>query len=338
MLSADEIVYYVLLSRIEDESIEYYIDMHSISELVRRAGERMEEEPPLLRIAGERVKVVGDIHGNIDDLIRIFEMCGYPQETVYVFLGDYVDRRQFGIEVLCLLAALKCRFPDRIFMLRGNHETPTIPKHFGFYSECVRKYTSSLFYEFTEMFRNMPVAAVVNNEVFCVHGGISPLAKSLRDIECTKKVEYLDDNELVEDMLWSDPKMIEKDFEVSPRGSGYFFGENALKKFLDDNSLKVLIRSHEMCMDGFNQPFENKSICYTVFSNSNYCNFGNKGAVITVSDGIDLDIHSFEQQNNDKEKRRILIPDWILISKKQGKISLNVEEQMDCSQPEVVFD
>lgn len=337
-MSIDDIIYFTLLSRIENESIESYVDMHSISDLIYKANNYFRNEPPLLRIKRDSIKVVGDIHGNIDDLIRIFEKFGYPPETTYLFLGDYIDRKLFGIEVMCILSALKCKFPDNIFLLRGNHESPTIPKHFGFFNECIRKYTSSLFYDFTDLFKYLPVAAIINDKVFCVHGGLSPLAKSVKDIEGTKKVEYLDDNELIEDLLWSDPRTIDAEFRPSPRGSGYFFNEKALQKFLDNNSLKFMIRSHEMCKDGFNQPFENKSICYTIFSNSNYCDFGNKAAVITISNNSDINIQSFEHEKDDNGKRRILIPEWVMKSNKCVKISQKSEEQIECSQPEVVFD
>jgi hypothetical protein len=134
-------------------------------------------EPVLLRLSAPIV-IVGDIHGNIPDLLRIFEECGYPPHQKYLFLGDYIDRGLHSIEVITLLFALKCKFPEHIYLLRGNHETFNISSVYGFSKECKKRFSDVVFTEFNSVFECLPIAAVVGRALFCVHGGISPALKS----------------------------------------------------------------------------------------------------------------------------------------------------------------
>jgi serine/threonine-protein phosphatase 4 catalytic subunit len=133
-------------------------------------------------------KLCGDIHGQFHDLIQLFKEGGECPETAYVFMGifefrhtalmiagDFVDRGFHSVETFLLLLALKVRYPDRMTLIRGNHESRQITTVYGFYDECVRKYGSASVWRYcTEVFDYLALTAVVDGRVLCVHGGLSP--------------------------------------------------------------------------------------------------------------------------------------------------------------------
>lgn len=120
----------------------------------------------------------GDTHGQFYDLLRLFNLAGFPPDSNYLFLGDYVDRGRHSIEVMCLLLAYKIKYPENFFILRGNHETDSISWMYGFYDECKRKYSVKLWKAFVDLFNCLPVAALINEKILCMHGGISRNLKS----------------------------------------------------------------------------------------------------------------------------------------------------------------
>lgn len=120
----------------------------------------------------------GDTHGQFYDLLRLFTLAGFPPDSNYLFLGDYVDRGRHSIEVMCLLLAYKIKYPENFFILRGNHETDSISWMYGFYDECKRKYSVKLWKAFVDLFNCLPVAALINEKILCMHGGISRNLKS----------------------------------------------------------------------------------------------------------------------------------------------------------------
>jgi serine/threonine-protein phosphatase PP1 catalytic subunit len=128
------------------------------------------------------IKICGDIHGQYYDLLRLFEYGGYPPESNYLFLGDYVDRGKQSLETICLLLAYKIRYPENFFILRGNHECASINRIYGFYDECKRRYNIKLWKVFTDCFNSLPVAALVDEKILCMHGGLSPDLNSLDQI------------------------------------------------------------------------------------------------------------------------------------------------------------
>jgi hypothetical protein len=128
-------------------------------------------EKPLLKLSTPLI-IVGDLHGKYYDLIHIFVTHGFPDSTTYLFLGDYVDRGKDSIDVILLLFALKIRFPKKIYLIRGNHEVDTTAKRYGFFAECQAKDVD--FGQFIAPFDSLPLAAIINRSIFCVHGAISP--------------------------------------------------------------------------------------------------------------------------------------------------------------------
>ena len=151
--------------------------------LCSTAREVFMEQPVLLELDAP-IRIIGDIHGQYHDLLRFFERGGFPPEASYLFLGDYVDRGKQSLETICLLFAYKIKYADNIFLLRGNHECASISRIYGFYDECKRRYNVKLWKTFTDTFNCLPIAAIVDEKIFCVHGGLSPHLKSLTQIDC----------------------------------------------------------------------------------------------------------------------------------------------------------
>jgi serine/threonine-protein phosphatase PP1 catalytic subunit len=150
--------------------------------LCLRAREIFINQPILLELEAP-LKICGDIHGQYTDLLRLFEDGGYPPEANYLFLGDYVDRGKQSLESICLLLAYKIKYPENFFLLRGNHECASINRIYGFYDECKRRYNIKLWKTFTDCFNCLPVAALVNDKVLCMHGGLSPELSSIDQIK-----------------------------------------------------------------------------------------------------------------------------------------------------------
>ena len=300
-------------------------NIEEINKLLLTAEDVFKLDPILLKLPADIV-VVGDLHGNIDDLLRIFTRCGYPPETKYVFLGDYVDRGQNSLEVFLLLVALKVRHPNSLYMLRGNHESESMTSVYGFRAEVRRRLNKQIFGNFVRVFKYLPIAAVIDDRVFCVHGGISKDLKKVDQLSRMKKPDQIPQEGLIADLLWSDPTSEVDYFQFSDRNVGYLFGANPLCKFLDQNGLELLVRSHESCEKGFNWPFENakkgQRSCLTIFSTSDYCDENNDGAVLKVPKDGDYEIVSFARG----KRIRFSLPLFLLHDQAPDKPVVESEE------------
>jgi serine/threonine-protein phosphatase PP1 catalytic subunit len=296
-----------------------------VSELTQLATELMSKEPAVLNLVGDFV-VVGDIHGDIKTLVRIFDHMGYPDCRRYLFLGDYVDRGSSSCEVIVLLYILKLEFSNNIYLLRGNHEFGSMTLNYGFGHECRRRFVSDVYDSIISSFSTLPIAATINHKIFCVHGGISPRSVHCDDdlnhrnrfIESIHKAGDSCDFEVC-DLLWSDPRRYVEGFVSSERGSGHFFGSDVFERFLELNGFSLLVRSHEMCSDGFDWPFGQRSKLLTIFSCVDYCGLRNDGGILVISnddgEGVDISIE-IETFRFDKSisPSRYLIPEFILRS------------------------
>ncbi|OHT09061.1 Ser/Thr protein phosphatase [Tritrichomonas foetus] len=240
---------------------------------------------PIVQYIESPVIIVGDLHGHILDLFRILRIHGLPDKTRYLFLGDIVDRGEFSIETVTLIFALKALFTNNVYIIRGNHEFDVMCSRCGFQKEILQTYKSiELFHSFIEAFNYMPLLAVVNDSIVCVHGGIGPDMFSVNQVNCYERpIEEFTDPTLSA-LLWSDPHKDAEEFKESTRGCGHFFGEAPLTEFLDLNSKKLMVRAHECVQDGCEFMFNEKIV--TVFSASNYCGLVmNQAAVLIIPKG-----------------------------------------------------
>ncbi|RWW36741.1 hypothetical protein BHE74_00058212 [Ensete ventricosum] len=188
----------------------------------------------------------GDIHGQYTDLLRLFEYGGYPPQANYLFLGDYVDRGKQSIETICLLLAYKIKYPENFFLLRGNHECASINRIYGFYDECKRRYNVRLWKIFTDCFNCLPVAALVDDKILCMHGGLSPELKSLDQIRNLARPVDIPDQGLLCDLLWSDPDKDIEGWGENDRGVSYTFGPDKVAEFLQKHDLDLICRAHQV--------------------------------------------------------------------------------------------
>ncbi|RLV82665.1 Serine/threonine-protein phosphatase PP-Z1 [Meyerozyma sp. JA9] len=249
-----------------------------------KAREIFLSQPSLLELSPP-VKVVGDVHGQYGDLIRVFTKCGFPPSTNYLFLGDYVDRGKQSLETILLLLCYKIKYPENFFLLRGNHESANVTRVYGFYDECKRRCSIKIWKLFIDTFNTLPIAAIVAGKIFCVHGGLSPVLNSMDEIRTIARPTDVPDYGLLNDLLWSDPADTQNEWEDNERGVSYVFSRTAINKFLQKFGFDLVCRAHMVVEDGYE--FFNDRTLVTVFSAPNYCGeFDNWGAVMSVSDEL----------------------------------------------------
>ncbi|OWM89222.1 serine/threonine-protein phosphatase PP1 isozyme 2-like [Punica granatum] len=246
-------------------------------------------QPKLLELETP-INICGDIHGQYNDLLRVFGVVGFPSTANYLFLGNYVDYGEQSLETMCLLLAYKIKYPENFFLLRGNHECASINRIYGFYDECKRRFNVRLWKVFTDCFNCLPFAALVDNKIFCVHGGLSPDLTSLdqiRNIPCRTDVP---DTGLLCDLLWSDPRYNVKGWGVNDRGASYTFGADKVSEFLKKHNLDLVCRGHQVVDDGYEFFAERQLV--TLFSAPNYRGiYNNAGAIMRIDENLN---HSFQ--------------------------------------------
>lgn len=287
------------------------LSINQIVKILRMAIEILSKEPNLLSVPAP-ICVVGDIHGQFYDLCKLFEICGDPDKTSFLFLGDYVDRGDYSIECLLLLYTMKINHPETFFLLRGNHESKYMTSYFSFKNECLHKYTSLVYKESLKSFGSLPLCAIMNEQFFCCHGGISP---KLNDVDDINKINRFSENfpssGLFSDLLWADPHPDYDDQEIKgttdndllyeenvDRNCSYYFSYEAASNFLAKNNLLSIIRAHQAQQSGFrmykNTLTNGFPSLITLFSAPNYCgSYGNKAAAL-IYDGNVFNIRQFE--------------------------------------------
>ena len=264
-----------------------------LKQLCEKAKEIFIEESNVQNVSAP-VIICGDIHGQIHDLIELFKKGGDIPNSRYVFMGDYVDRGYNGVEVLELLLALKIKYPEHITLLRGNHESRQICFAYGFYEEITRKYGNANAWEyFTDLFDYLPLAALVEGKIFCVHGGLSPYISTVDQIRLINRKMEIPREGVFCDLMWSDPDDIET-WIISCRGAGWIYGWKVVDEFTHINGLELICRAHQLVMEGFKYWFEKKNLC-TVWSAPNYCyRCGNKASILKISSDLSRTIDYFD--------------------------------------------
>jgi len=283
------------------------LEINDALKICYKAGEIMKKEPNLLRL-NDPVTIAGDIHGQYFDLMRLFHVGGDPKNTQYLFLGDYVDRGTFSSEVIFLLFSFKIMFPQRIWMLRGNHECRHLTEYFNFKEECLYKYNEDVYNAAMDAFDCLPISAVVNGKFFCVHGGLSPDIRVLDDIDKLSRFQEVPREGPFCDLLWADPadnddNAFDKNdaykgwfFSNEARHCSYKFGAKACQFFLQKNNLTAVIRGHEVKPEGYEMHFKGRGDIpqvFTIFSAPNYCDaYKNKGSCLKIENNS-LNIRQF---------------------------------------------
>ena len=270
------------------------LDKTDILELVSTFKNIIKSESNVIKVQDPLI-IVGDLHGQFYDLLRIFTKGGDPSITKYLFLGDYVDRGAFSIECVLYLMSLKINFKNTFYMLRGNHECRRLTSYFNFKMECEVKYDLEIYENIMEAFDCLPLVCIINERFIALHGGISPTITYVNDIHKFNRFTEPPTDGAFCDILWADP--IEKDVDAlvtdwapnRTRGCSFVFGAKAAIPFLNCNNYLTVIRGHEVQLDGFkinqwNTQVEFPSVI-TVFSAPNYCDvYNNKGAFIKFID------------------------------------------------------
>ncbi|VDN90614.1 unnamed protein product [Brugia pahangi] len=285
---ADRIIHRLMtdqfLDGFSDHQLITIIDAASVCKILQPIGCLIQISAPVI--------IFGDIHGQFGDLMRYFKIVGTPPEQNFLFLGDYIDRCKKGLEVVMLLFCFKVKYPDRVNLLRGNHECTKMNRTYGFYQECKRVRTTSLWKIFQKAFNELPLCANVNNRLICMHGGISPLIHGWHSLKNLKKPRNQADCDsgLALDLMWSDPDNdpCAKGFTPNKiRNASWMFGQDMIKECIAALDVDMIVRAHEVVRNGHHIDCDGK-IC-TVFSAPNYCGTdGNCGSIMRVTDDLKI--------------------------------------------------
>ena len=254
------------------------LEFRSISQILRQAVDILKEETLLLELnvddIDSEIFIIGDIHGNMKSLLRLIEIIEQTNPKYVIFLGDIVDRGIKQLECLILILALKIRYPNKYYLLKGNHETLEMNQYYGFYQEFMSKFNDQKkFDEILAVYNALPFCALINKSILCLHGGIP------EDIEILRKLRGLKPKDValvfksiaksLMQIIWNDPKSGLKGFSESFRGPGIkFFEEDVFDSFMKEYNLKYLIRSHEIFPEGYRWFFKKRLL--SIFSSANY--------------------------------------------------------------------
>ncbi|XXG42479.1 hypothetical protein AAC387_Pa01g2750 [Persea americana] len=272
---------------------QFFLDCNEIADLCDNAERIFSSEPSVLQIKAP-VKIFGDLHGQFGDLMRLFDEYGSPSTAGdisyidYLFLGDYVDRGQHSLETITLLLALKVEYPHNVHLIRGNHEAADINALFGFRIECIERMGERdgiwAWHRINKLFNWLPLAALIEKKIICMHGGIGRSINHVEQIENLQRPITMEAGSVVlMDLLWSDPTENDSVEGLRPnaRGPGLVtFGPDRVMEFCNNNDLQLIVRAHECVMDGFERFAQGHLI--TLFSATNYCGTANNAGAILV--------------------------------------------------------
>ncbi|CBI24435.3 unnamed protein product, partial [Vitis vinifera] len=272
---------------------QFFLDCNEIADLCDSAERIFSSEPSVLQIKAP-VKIFGDLHGQFGDLMRLFDEYGSPSTAGdiayidYLFLGDYVDRGQHSLETITLLLALKVEYPLNVHLIRGNHEAADINALFGFRIECIERMGERdgiwAWHRINRLFNWLPLAALIEKKIICMHGGIGRSINHVEQIENLQRPITMEAGSIVlMDLLWSDPTENDSVEGLRPnaRGPGLVtFGPDRVMEFCNNNDLQLIVRAHECVMDGFERFAQGHLI--TLFSATNYCGTANNAGAILV--------------------------------------------------------
>ena len=249
---------------VEDPELADRLSAEELAELLEEALRVFRAEPQLLELEGNAL-VVGDTHGDFESSRKAL----LEEAQLYLFLGDYVDRGLEQLKNVNFLLAKKVEQPERVYLLRGNHESPLMNYSYGFYWEVVGRYGSGVYEMYAELFSSMPYAAILNGSVFAVHGGLAKGLRNALDVRGLRKGDIEPSDPIALQLLWNDPDESVEYFAPSPRGpSIHLYGRKAVDEFLESNGLELVVRAHEYFPEGLHVYFGGKVL--SLFSCRHY--------------------------------------------------------------------
>ena len=296
------------------------IPINFVVNLTEEVTNIIKNESSLLDIKSP-VTVAGDLHGHLLDLFRILKTFGSPEARQYLFLGDIVDRGEFSVETIILIYIMKVVWPKKVYIIRGNHEFGYLCSQCGFFSQVSECYGDiRVFRSFLKSFGYLPLGALIDGKTLCVHGGLSPSLYSITQIRNIQRpFDNFGEDDVIDGILWSDPKTEVRNFEDSPRGTGYFFGKEAVDEFMNANKLKYIVRGHECVTEGTSIAF---GCVITVFSASHYCGIvHNDAAVLNFKPDFSFDVKVLPEMDY------LLRNYTMFVKEKQGTLRRNKEPQ-----------
>lgn len=278
------------ISRLKQVKI---LTQKEVKTLCKKAKEILVEESNVQPVSAP-VVIAGDIHGQFFDLMELFRLGGDLPGSNYIFIGDFVDRGAHSVETMELLLCYKIKYPSHITLLRGNHETRYTSQQYGFVDEIKRKYGNDApWHCFVDVFDYLPIGAVVENQIFCVHGGLSPSLKTIDQIRMIDRIGEVPVKGPYSDLLWSDPEEGSFEWRKSDRGAGYRFGAKPVKEFNHTNGLTLIARAHQLVHEGYQFWFKDQNLV-TVWSAPNYTyTCGNKASIMKVKEDMSLHFEVF---------------------------------------------
>ncbi|OHT16850.1 Ser/Thr protein phosphatase [Tritrichomonas foetus] len=261
--------------------------------------------PKIATANEDNIVIIGDIHGNFRDLWRV--LINVKPKQKLVFLGDYVDRGEFSIEVITFFLSMMVEFPGQVTLLRGNHEFRQINSKYGFLNEIEKLYgdrASEVYERFNDVFDWMPFCCIVNDQYICVHGGITKEFTGFDDLllNYQRPIQSFNQKELY-GLFWADPGL-ENGGKMKGRVT---FTIDFITTFLARNKLSTLVRGHQLVMNGVESTYENKVL--TVFSTGDYNGLPNKCGFLTISPTNEYYMQSlpFVHQMKRSETRFIVV-------------------------------
>ncbi|KAH7287742.1 hypothetical protein KP509_32G071600 [Ceratopteris richardii] len=280
----DDIIARLLEVRSSHPGKQVQLSESEIRQLCSTSKNIFMQQPNLMELEAP-IKICGDVHGQYLDLIRLFEYGGFPPQANYLFLGDYVDRGKQSLETICLLLEYKIKYPENFFLLRGNHECASINRICGFYDECKRRFNIMLCKAFTECFNALPVAALIDEKILCMHCGLSSDLNNLDQIKEIHRPTDVPDQGLLCDLLWFDPDKEVFGWGENDSGVSFTFGTDTVEEFLEKHDLDLICSAHQVVEEGYEFFVERRLV--TIFFAPNYCGeFDNSGAMMSVDESL----------------------------------------------------
>jgi predicted phosphodiesterase len=230
-----------------------------IEQLTGMTRDLYHEKPNVMEIPSRNVFFIGDLHGELESISIVQKLFSKYKTHSFVFLGDYADRGPAQIETINLVMALAVSDPDRVLLLRGNHESDEIAQQYGFYTEVTRKFSFDVYSKYLEVFQVLPMAAISSEAIFTCHGGIPEGVTSVDEIQKCNRFNMNFPDDILHQLAWNDPKDADFRFAANSRGRRVrAFGRIAFDEFLENLGLKIMVRAHEVFAEGVKTFFDGR--------------------------------------------------------------------------------